>query len=63
MFNMIKNIWAHVKKVFHRNTSFPGSFLKRVLDHLWQTASVLPKEKKIKDLSSKIDFIGLVIED
>ena len=58
----IKNIWVYVKNVFQRNTCFPESFLKRVLEHLWQTASVLPKEKRIKDLSSEIDFIGLVIE-
>ena len=60
---MIKNIWVYVKNVFHRNTSFPESFLKIVLEHLWQTASVLSNEKTIKDNSSKIDFIGLVIED
>ena len=39
----IKNIWVYVKNVFQRNTCFPESFLKRVLEHLWQTASVLPK--------------------
>ena len=60
---MIKNIWVYMKKVFHRSASFPESFLKRVLEHLWQTASVLPKEETIKNLSLKIDFIGLVIED
>ena len=63
MFDMIKNLWLYVKNVFHRNTFFPEPFLKRVLEHLWQTASVLLKEKTITDLSSKIDFIGLIIED
>ena len=42
---------------------FSGVFLKIVLEHLWQTASVLSNEKTVKDNSSKIDFIGLVIED
>ena len=54
---------VYLKNVFHRNASFQESFLKRVLEHLWQTAFVLPKGKTIKDLSSKIDFIGLVIEN
>ena len=60
---MITNIWVYVKNVFHSNTSFQESFLERFLEHLWQTASVLAKEKMINDLSLKIDFIGLVIED
>ena len=63
MFDMIKNIWVYVKNVFHRNTSFPESFLKRILEHLWQAASALLKKKTITNLSSKIDFIGLVTED
>ena len=62
MFHMIKNTRLYVKNGFHGNTSFLEFFVKGVLEHLWQTASVLPKEKRIKDLSSEIDFIGLVIE-
>ena len=51
------------EKHISRKHIFRGDFLKEDLEHLQQTASVLPKEKKIKDLSSKIDFIGLVIEN
>ena len=60
---MINDIWVYLKNVFHRNSCFPESFLKRVLEHFWQTASVLPKGKTMNDLSSETDFMGLVIED